>query len=213
MSAEFILHDYFRSTASFRVRMALAFKDLDYELKEVHLVKDGGAQHKVDYLAKNPFALVPTLEHGDFVLSQSMAILEYLESIYPQPNLFPESAKLRAEIMSFCYSIICDIHPLNNLRVLKYLQRDFQVDDTSKMQWYFHWLHTGFQGIEKVLEKQGQSYSFGDSFSVADLCLTAQVYNAVRFEFDLAAYPRIARIYQQCCELSFVQAVHPDTYS
>lgn len=213
MSTKLILHDYFRSTASFRVRMALAYKDVDYTLNEIHLVKEGGQQHQPDYLAKNPFALVPTLEHGDFVLSQSMAILEYLESIYPQPQLFPTEPKLRAQVMSFCYSIICDIHPLNNLRVLQQLQGTYGLDDAQKMQWYFHWLVTGFQGIEKVLEKQAKQYCFGDALTVADLCLVAQVYNAVRFEFDLAPYPHIEKHYSQCCDLGFIKAVHPESYT
>ncbi len=191
------LYDYFRSTASYRVRIALNIKQQAFEAIPVHLVKEGGEQHKPEYRQLNPQGRVPALQDGDVVLTQSMAILEYLEAKYPEPPILPGDIEQQAQIRAVANVIACDIHPLNNLSVLQYLKNEWQVSDDQKTAWYHHWLKVGFDAVEKMLIRSGD-YCFDNQVTLADICLVPQVYNAHRFEFDMQAYPRICAINEAC---------------
>ncbi len=192
------LYSYWRSTAAYRVRIALALKGIDYEYIPVNLVKDGGEQHSPDYRAKNPQGLVPLLEHKGRRINQSLSIIRYLESIEPTPTLYADDPLLNARIESFALSICADIHPLNNLRVLNYLTTELAHTPEEKHSWYHHWLKHGFDSLEGTLSESETEYCLTDYPSVADICLVAQVYNARRFNFSLDAYPNIAVKEQHC---------------
>lgn len=201
------LYSYFRSSAAYRVRIALALKGLDFVLIPVHLVKDGGEQKQPNYTAINPQQLVPSFEteSGD-ILTQSMAIMEYLEENYPQTPLLPKDKIARAKVRALAQLIASDIHPLDNLRVLKYLKHTLQVEEAQKNAWYQHWIYLGFDALEKMLP-ENSNFCYDDTPTIADCCLIPQVYNALRFECDMAAYPKIMRIYQHCNTLpAFITA-------
>jgi maleylacetoacetate isomerase len=188
------LFGYWRSSAAYRVRIALNLKQLSCEHESVHLVKNGGEQHSAEYQSLNPNELVPTLVDDDFSLNQSMAILEYLEQKYPQLPLLPESLEAQMTCRAIALDIACDIHPLNNLRVLQYLTSELQHSDQEKNDWIIHWLQVGFTNLEKTLYKTAGVFCFGDKVSWADICLGPQVYNAERFKLDMSPYPKIANI-------------------
>ena len=190
------LYSYFRSSAAYRVRIALNLKGLDYEYEGVHLLRDGGLQLKPEYRALNPDGIVPTLVVDGDVLTQSLAIIEYLDETHPEPPLLPRGASDRAFVRSVALQVACEIHPLDNLRVLKYLKHQVKVPDEAKDAWYRHWVETGFESLEKRLAADSRvgKLTFGDTPSIADLCIVPQVFNARRFGIDLAAYPTIARI-------------------
>ena len=203
-----VLYSYFRSSASYRVRIALNLKGIDYQVRAVHLVKKGGQQYQPDYLALNPQGLVPVLAVDDIVLCQSSAIIEYLEEKYPNPPLLPSAVIDRAYVRSLVQVIACDIHPLNNLRVLKYLKKNLDFDDADK-SWYFHWLREGFTALEQRLNAYANKdlFCFGDKAGIADAFLIPQVYNALRFGFNLQAFPLINNIYIHCMQQSaFINA-------
>ncbi|WP_064791735.1 maleylacetoacetate isomerase [Shewanella woodyi] len=208
------LYGYWRSSAAYRVRIALNHKGLEAEQLSVHLVKDGGEQHKADYARLNPQELVPAFidtdaegNEDEFILSQSLAIIEYLDEKYPEVKLVPDSMYDRALVRSMAMSIACEVHPLNNLKVLQYLAKGLNLDDDAKSAWYHHWIHEGFAALEKQLIKYSGRYCFGDSVTLVDLCLVPQVYNANRFKVDLDAYPNIVRITQNCNQLdAFIDA-------
>lgn len=198
------LYDYFRSSAAYRVRIVLNLKGLDYQLQEVHLVNNGGEQHQESYQAINPQELVPTLIDDDFVISQSMAIIEYLEKKYPEVSVFTGDIKQDARIRALANIIACDIHPLNNLRVLQYLKGTLNISDDEKTKWYANWIALGFAAFEKQLDSDGK-YCFGDQITLADICLIPQVYNAYRFHCDMSAFKKINNIYQSCMKLDAFQ--------
>ena len=202
-----LLYSYYRSSAAYRVRIALNLKNLDYEIRPVNLIKESGEQHKADYLKLNPQGLVPTLIIENSVLTQSSAMIEYLEEIYPRPPLLPDKAEERAHVRGLAQLIACDIHPLNNLRVLNYLKtRD--SDDNQRI-WYHHWIHEGFEALELSLKKNDCNghFCFGDSPGLADVFLIPQVYNAKRFELPLVPYPLIAGIFEHCMgQQAFIDA-------
>ena len=205
------LYTYFRSSAAYRVRIALNLKGLPYESIPVHLVKDGGQQLQAAYSAKNPQKLVPALElDNGSILTQSLAIMEYLDEAYPTtPALLPTAAQARAHVRALALAIACDMHPVNNLRILQYLSGVMQVDDAAKNAWYQHWVQVGFDAIETMLANSPYTGSccFGDSPTLADCCLVPQTYNAERFNVSMAAYPTIARIVAHCRSLpAFAQA-------
>ena len=209
------LYNYFRSSASYRVRIALHFKNIPYSSNEIHLVNNGGEQHSAEYKKINCQELVPSLKldnhENNAILTQSLAIIEYLEECYPQPSLLPNNPILRAKARAMAYIIACDMHPLNNLRVLDYLKNNFTVDDHKKTAWYHHWLIKGFDSYEyyaKQFEEFGD-FSLGKDFSLADVCLIPQVYNAIRFELDMINYSRIMSIYNRCIQLPFVDLAKP----
>ena len=193
------LYSYFRSSAAYRVRIALNLKAIDYDLAIVNLLKS----HQLDegYLAVNPQGLLPALETEEGYLAQSLAILEWLDETYPQSPIIAGSAWQKAQIRNISYAIACDIHPVNNLRVLKYLSNELNVDDEAKNKWYRHWIEIGFEKIELMLS-DSSDYCVGDQPTLADICLVPQVFNAIRFKVDMAAYPKIAAIYERCNKLA-----------
>lgn len=206
------LYTYYRSSSAYRVRIALALKELDYESIPIHLVKDGGQQTKSDYLAKNPAGLVPALETEQGVLTQSLSIIEYLDDCFPERPLLPRDPAQRARVRAFAHGIACDMQPLNNLRVLKYLIHPLGVAEAEGKAWYQHWVAQGFTALEALLAQQadGSDFCFGDQPSMADCCLIPQVYNAVRFDCPLDDYPNIRRIDEHCRSLPAFQAAAPE---
>ncbi len=198
MSAELLLYDYWRSSAAYRVRIALNLKGLEYRQLSVHLVRGGGEQRQAAYSALNPQQLVPTLLHGELALTQSMSIIEYLDEVFPGIPLLPSDAHARAQCRTLAQLIACEIHPLNNLRVLQYLSGPLGVEDTPKAEWYQHWLHQGFAAFEALLVRYGHTrdYCLGMQPTLADCCLLPQVYNARRFDCDLTPYPLIRQVVQ-----------------
>lgn len=209
----FTLYDYYRSTACYRVRIALNYKNLPYQTVPIHLIDHGGEQYSKTYQQINPQQLVPTLSHESefFRLSQSLAILDYLEDIKPSPSLYPLNIALKALAKSIALTICCDIHPLNNLRVLTYLKEKFKVNDKAKLEWYHHWLMLGFDAIESNLQQieRTRAFCINDELSIADICLIPQVYNALRFDFDLTPYPIIQSINEHCLTLDVFKAAQP----
>jgi maleylacetoacetate isomerase len=205
------LHSYFRSSASYRVRIALALKALDYRVLPVHLLKDGGQQHQPSYRALNPFALVPSFEEDGHALQQSLAIIEYLEERHPEPALLPGDAWQRARIRQFALAIACDIHPLSNLRVLQYLSKQLQHSEADKLQWIRHWTQSGLQALEATLAQDPGPGPFcmGTQPTLADCCLVPQLYNARRFGVELGACPRLQAIDAACAALPAFQQAHP----
>jgi maleylacetoacetate isomerase len=203
------LYSYWRSSAAYRVRIALNLKGLDHEIVPVSLLP-GEAEHRQDdYRARNPQMLVPFLEDGTFSTGQSLAILEYLEEMYPEPALLPADAQQRAAVRSFCNSICCDIHPLNNLRVMQYLKGELDVSDEQFNAWYAHWIHEGFKAAETAATEFADAgqFVFGESVSLADTCLIPQVYNARRFKVPLDDYPRLIAVTDACNNReAFIQA-------
>lgn len=207
------LYTYWRSSAAYRVRIGLNLKAMAYEDVYVHLVKDGGEQLKDAYRAINPQALVPALElDGGQYLTQSLAILEYLDEINKDAPFLPVEAVDRAYVRSLSLSIACDIHPVNNLRVLKYLSGVLNVSDDAKTEWYRHWVKTGLEALETSLSQSGKTgrFCFGDEAGLADICLVPQVYNAKRFNVDLTPYPNIIRIEENCQSLSAFAKAAPE---
>lgn len=198
------LYDYFRSTACYRVRIALNIKNIDFEKYPIHLVNHGGEQHFQSYREINPQSLVPTLDiNNNQNISQSLAIIEYLEEIVPSPALLPSDPFHKAQVRSLALCIACDIHPLNNLRVTTYLKNHLKADTEAVERWYFHWLKLGFEAIEYQLKNLGSNHSvcYGETVSLADICLIPQVYNAYRFGFPMSNYPIISAINDHCLEI------------
>lgn len=206
------LYSYFRSSAAYRVRIALNLKGLDYHIVPVHLVRDGGEQLKPAYRALNPDALVPTFIDGEVTLNQSLAIIEYLEERHPTPALLPDDVAARAQVRAIALGIAADIHPIDNLRVLRYLKRDLGVSEDQKNAWYVHWVTEGFKALETRLAAQASPGKFvwGDTPTLADCCLVPQVYNANRFQIDLTPFPRIAAINAHCLTLDAFQRAAPE---
>jgi maleylacetoacetate isomerase len=212
MASDLVLYSYWRSSAAFRVRIALNLKGLRYETRAVHLVRDGGEQHGAAYAAVNPQELVPTLVDGDLVLPQSMAILEYLDETHPQPPLLPTDAAGRARVRALSQVLACDIHPLGNLRVLQRLGSQFDANDEQKATWMRHWVATGLQALETMLasSKYTGHFCHGDKPTMADVCLVPQVYNARRWKVPLGDYPTILRIDAVCDALDAFHDATPE---
>ena len=205
------LYSYYRSSAAYRVRIALNLKQLPYETVGVHLLKNGGEQKQSAYRAKNPQKLVPALEDNEQVFTQSLAIIEYLDEAYRTQPLLPAAATERARVRAMAQLIACDIHPLNNLRVLGYLQNQLGADETAKTEWYRHWIQEGFAALETLLQsEQTGRFCHGDTPTLADCCLVPQVYNARRFQVDLSPYPTIVRIVAECGALPAFQTAAPE---
>jgi maleylacetoacetate isomerase len=206
------LYSYWRSTAAYRVRLALNVKGVAYQTVSVSL-KPGQADHRQDdYRSRNPQMLVPFLEDGEFGVGQSQAILEYLEETNPATPLLPDSARQRAAVRSFCNSICCDIHPLNNLRVLMYLKEELGVSDEQRDTWYANWIHEGFRAAEISANKHANDgpFVFGDALTLADCCLVPQLYNARRFKVSLDDYPLLVAIDAHCNTLAEFAAAIPE---
>lgn len=212
MGEALTLYSYWRSSAAYRVRIGLNLKGLDYAIEPVHLVRDGGEQRGDDYRALNPQQLVPMLKHGDRRLTQSLAILEYLDDMFPKPALLPADARGRARARALAQLVACDIHPLNNLRVLQYLKREQDAAQPAIDAWMQHWMHEGFHAMEAMLADSPATGAFchGDAPTIADACLVPQLYNAHRFGVSLEAYPQIARIEANCLALPAFDAARPE---
>ena len=206
------LHTYFRSSAAYRVRIALHLKGLDYEAVPVHLVRGGGEHRQPAYLGLNPAGLVPALEDQGQVLTQSLAIVEYLEETHPQPALLPAAALDRARVRAIAQAIACDIHPVNNLRVLQYLTRELGASEEQKNAWYRHWVGVGLQAVEAMLAGDARTGAFchGDTPGLADCCLVPQVFNARRFGCELSAMPTVLRIADHCAGLEAFRRAAPE---
>jgi len=204
------LYSYWRSSAAYRVRIALELKGLEHEIAPVDLA--GGAQHAGDFAAVNPQELIPVLRDGQRLVRQSMAIMEYLDETYPPRPLLPATARDRARVRSIAQAIACDIHPLNNLRVQQYLERELGAGEEQRLAWTRHWIETGFDAVEALLADHPATGEFceGEDPGMADCCLVPQVYNARRFGVDLARWPNIVRIDAACAALPGFQAAHPD---
>lgn len=208
-----ILYSYFRSSAAYRVRIGLNLKGLDYQIKPVHLLKDGGQQHQPDYVQINPVQLLPALDDDGLIITQSLAILEYLDERYPELPLLPKASAERAWARSMAQTVACDIHPLNNLRVLHYLKNELHAQEDARNQWYRHWVQVGLEGLEALVQRHGKKdhpFIFGDTPGVAEICLIPQMFNARRFEIDLSAFPRLLAVEEKCLELSAFQEAAPD---
>jgi len=190
------LYSYFRSSAAYRVRIALNIKGINAEIVPRHLVRNGGEHRASEYLQVNPQGLVPTLVDGELELGQSLAIMEYLDETHPRPALLPNQPADRARVRGMAQLVACDIHPLNNLRVLQYLKRDFGRSEAEVAQWYGHWIAEGFKALEVLIGRYSDDgrYCFGAAVSMADACLVPQVYNARRFDCDLSNYPLLVQV-------------------
>ena len=202
------LHNYFRSSASYRVRIALALKGLSYEYIPVHIAK--GDHKKETYAALSADTLVPLLEIDGAKLSQSMAIIEYLDEKHPAPALLPADALGRARVRALAQSIACEIHPLNNLRVLKYLVRELKVDEEAKNAWYRHWVREGLEAFERqLMQLPASTYCYGETPTLADCCLVPQIFNAKRFNVNFDGLSRTMAAYEACMALEAFQKAQP----
>lgn len=214
MATGLVLYSYWRSSAAYRVRIALNLKGLDYETRPVHLVRNGGEQHSADYRALNPQETVPCLLDGDRVLTQSLAIMEYLDEMYPaeEAALLPMDARGRAQVRALSLAVACDIHPLGNLRVLQHLETGLGASEEQRAAWSRYWIDLGFKALETMLDDSAATgrYCHGEQPGMADACLIPQVYNALRWKLPLDAYPTIARIHAACNELDAFQRAAPE---
>ena len=204
------LYSYYRSSASYRVRIALHFKRLPFEYKPVHLVQNNGEQNASEYRELNPMGEVPTLVHNSHILNQSMAIFLYLDEAFPNtPQLFPKDILKKSKIIEMCEHINSGIHPIQNLKVLRKLEREYKADQVEKNKWAAYWIVRGFQAIENVLQTTSGTYCFGDEVTAADMFLCPQVYNANRFGVDMSLFPLIEKIDEKCLQLDDFRNAYP----
>jgi maleylacetoacetate isomerase len=203
-----VLYDYFRSSASYRVRIALNLKGVDYEQRPINLAK--GAQNNAAFRELNPQAFVPMLEIDGHRLTQSLAIIVYLDQKFPDPPLMPADPAESAHVRALALAVACDIHPLNNLRVLKYLRGPLGVSEEAKDEWYRHWVTEGLSALEEMARPHAGAFLFGDAPTVADICLVPQIYNARRFSVPLADYPTLRRADETASAHAAFAAAHPD---
>jgi maleylacetoacetate isomerase len=210
MHPDLTLYGYWRSSAAYRVRIALNLKGLAYRQVPVHLLKDGGQQQAPEYLARNPQGLVPLLQDGPVSIAQSLAILEYLEETHPHPALLPADAARRAHIRGLALHIACDIHPLNNLRVLQYLVAELGVSEEGQDLWYRHWVELGLAALEQGLPRFAGGLSLGQRPGYLEACVIPQLYNARRFNCALHGYPRLLAMEARCAALGEFQRAAPE---
>ena len=213
MSA-FTLYNYFRSSTSYRARIAMNLKGLSFEYKSVHLLNNGGEQHRAEYRELNPIGGVPTLVHEmngrTHVIAQSMAIIEYLDEIQPTPHrFFPGAPAQRAVVRQMCENINADMHNFSNLKVLQYLDRELKTSPEQKEKWIHHWMQLGFTAVEELLKRNSGRYSFGDQVTAADLFLVPHCFTAARFNFDTSKFVNLSRVNTTCLEMPEFQAAHP----
>lgn len=203
------LYTFYFSSAAFRVRIALNLKGLDYDAEFIHLRE--GQQFDAGYAKLNPEHQVPTLDDGGIIVTQSAAILEYLEEVYPEPPIMPAGAAERARVRALAMAVACDIHPLNNLRVLKYLTEEMGLDNAQRDTWYHHWIARGLGGLERMLTMTAGvgRFAHGDTPTLADICLVPQIFNARRFKCPLGDYPTVMRVFDACMALDAFDAAQP----
>ena len=207
------LYSYWRSSAAYRVRIALNLKGLPYELIPVSLINNGGEHRSEEYRALNPQGKVPTLIDGERIIRQSMAIVEYIEESYEgEHRLMPSTPRERARVRSLAQIVACDIHPVNNLGVMQYLEHEFNAPQVERDRWIKHWIIEGFKGLEKLLETNPSTGQFceGDEPSLADICLVPQVYNAYRWSVDMNQFPLIRRIFDECMKMEAFDRAKPE---
>ena len=206
------LYTYYRSSAAYRVRIAPALKGLAYESVPVHLLRDGGEQLTSEYARTNPQKLVPVLQHGQRLFRQSLAILEYVDEVWPSPPLLPATARERQRVRSLAQLVASDIHPLNNLRVLRWFEHEWHVPPPERDVWIRHWISEGFDAFEALLRDHPATGAFCDGHAptIADCCLVPQVYNARRFGADMSRWPTISAVEQACLELPAFRDAAPD---
>ena len=213
MTDDLRLYGYWRSSAAYRVRIGLNLKGLAYDSVPVHLIRDGGEQHHSAFAQTNPQKLIPVLQHGERLIRQSLAILEYIDEVWSDaPSLLPATARGRARVRALSMIVACDIHPLNNLRVLQYLEREWHAPQPERDEWVRHWIREGFDAFEALLADDPATGTFceGDQPTIADCCLVPQVYNARRFAVDLTPYPTVRRIEEACLALPAFDAARPE---
>lgn len=206
--SDFALYNYFRSSTSYRVRIAMHLKHLSFKYHPVHLLNNGGEQHTAEYRQLSPAGEVPTLIHGNFTIGQSMAIVEYLDQVAPDLRLIPAEAQMAARVRQFCENINC-VHAYGNLKTLARLKSDFGMTEEQKNQWIQHWAHQSFSISEKLLSNSAGAYCFGDQVTAADVFLIPQIFAAQRFGTDLSAYPHIRRVASGCEKLDAFTKAHP----
>ena len=206
------LFSYFRSSAAYRVRIALNLKGLTYEYVPVHLTREGGEQFSSEFRKLNPQALVPVLQDGEHALAQSLAIIEYLDEVHPHPPLLPKAPASRARVRALAQAIACEIHPLNNLRILNYLTGVLGVSEDARRNWYRHWVAAGLRALEEKLAGNTETGLFchGDAPGLADCCLVPQLANARRFKCDLSHYPTLLALEKNCQALEAFQRAAPN---
>jgi maleylacetoacetate isomerase len=206
------LYSFFRSSAAYRARIALNVKGLQYEYVAKHLVNNGGEHRQAAYLAINPQGFIPALEHDGALITQSVAIIEYLEEVFPVPNLLPQRSIDRAVVRAMSQLIACDIHPLNNLRVLNYLKSPLEQSSDAVAEWYKHWITEGFAALEQLIVKHSTNgrYCFGDAVSMADVLLVPQVANSRRYQMDLTPYPTLKKVTTHLESLPAFLAARPE---
>ena len=202
------LYTYWRSSAAYRLRIALNLKEIEHQLIPVDLVQ--GDHRKDEYLAINPQGLVPSLEYNGEHFAQSIAIMELLDELHPEKPLLPADIKTRARVRAMAQMVACDVHPLNNLRVLKYLSGPLDLSPDRRQAWYEHWIAAGFEAYEALVDSNDGIFSVGDSPTMADICLIPQIYNARRFKCDLTPYPKIKSIEAKCNKLSAFEDAVPE---
>ena len=207
--SDLALYSYFRSSTAYRARIALNWKDLKYDYRAVHLLNNGGEQNSSDYRKINPIGGVPSLVHQGKVLSQSMAIIEYLDDVFPEKPLFPKGAYDRAKVKQICENINCDIHPLTNLKVMQYLEKNLNVSSENRERWILEWISKGLHATEQLLSSTAGMFSYGDEVSAADIFLVPQIFSANRFKVPLDPYPIIKKIHTQCVQLTAFKNAHP----
>lgn len=202
------LYGYWRSSAAYRVRIALHLKKLSFDSIPVHLVKNGGEQHSADYVELNPTHLVPSFVDENITINQSLAIIDYLDEKFPKNSVYPANLITKMQVKALSYDVACEIHPVNNLRVQQYLVNELGATEVQKLAWSHHWMALGFAAIEKKLAESAGLYCFGNEVTLADICLIPQVYNAVRFKLDMSPYPLINAVVENCNKLpAFIDAL------
>ncbi|MGZ3774803.1 MAG: maleylacetoacetate isomerase [Pseudobdellovibrionaceae bacterium] len=205
--ASIILYNYFRSSTSYRVRLALNLKGLNFEYKPVNLLK--GEQHSSEYRKMNPLGGVPTLEHNEKLIPESFAIMEYLDEVFPSPALLPHDPYLKARVRQVCEIINSFMHPMGNLKLLQYMEKNHGYSQDQKDQWVQHWATQGLETLETTLKEFSGTYSFGDQVTMADLFLIPQLLTCLRFKIDISNYPTLVKINENCLKLEAFQKAHP----
>ncbi len=206
-----VLYGYYRSSTSYRLRILLNLKGIDYSIVPVAL--DRGEQREPEFLARNPMGGLPVLEIDGHSLVQAPAMMDFVEEHYPEPPLLPDAVAERQRVREISALVACDIHPLNNLRVLKHLRTGYELDDAAIADWYRHWIHAGFGALESMVSPDAAApFAVGGRLSFAEINLVPQIYNARRFDIDMAQYPKLAAIDAHCASLEAFAAAHPDRH-
>ena len=207
----FEFYGYFRSSAAYRCRIAFNLKNIDYKFIPIHLKKDGGQQFSPEYKKINPQSLVPSLKENDFSLSQSLAIIEWLEEKYPEPNLLPEDINMRAKARAFCLTIACEIHPFQNLRVQEFIREEFNQNDEKIEKWLTRWMAGGLTECDEILSNLNSQYKFcfGNKPSIADIFLVPQIFSANRFNIDISKLSNLKKVFENCSQLEAFKNAHP----